>query len=89
MIGVMVELPDEPVPVQHHFAVGCEDRARSEWLAVDQAMLIGRIATSPVRGPEPVHAVGAIASHTVRYFALKPGEVRSMGRKLSRRWASL
>lgn len=89
MIGVMVELPGEPAPVQHFFAVGHEDRAKSEWKAVDQALLIGRIATSPVRGLEPVHAVSALAARTVQFFALKPGEVRPLGPKLSRRWASL
>ncbi len=61
LIGVMVELDDEPVALRHFFAVGHEDRARAEWKAVDQALLIGRVAVSPVGGLEPVHAVGADA----------------------------
>ncbi len=89
MIGVMVELPGEAAPVQHFFAVGHEDRAHSEWKAVDRARLIGRIATSPVRGLEPVHCIGALPAQTLQFFALKPGEVRPLGPKLSRRWASL
>jgi uncharacterized membrane protein len=89
MIGVMVELPGEAVPIQHFFAVGHEDRAHSEWKAVDQALLIGRIASSPVRGLEPVHCISALPAQTLQFFALKPGEVRPLGAKLSRRWASL
>ena len=89
MIGVMVELPGEPAPIRHFFAVGCEDRAKAEWTAVDKAMLIGRLAVSPTRGLEPVHAVGELPLRTVKAFALKPGEVRSLGPRLPRRWLPL
>ena len=46
MIGVMVELPGEPKPLRHFFAVGHEDRAKAEWTAIDRAMLIGGVAVS-------------------------------------------
>jgi len=86
MIGVMVELAGEPKALRHFFAVGADDRARAEWKAVDGALLIGRVATSPVGGLEPVHAVAAISPHTVGALALKSGEVRPLGRRWPRRW---
>jgi hypothetical protein len=86
MIGVMVELAGEPKPLRHFFAVGCEDRARAEWVAVDKALLIGRVAVSPVDGYEPVQAVGELTAPTVKAFALRAGEVRPLGWKQPRRW---
>jgi hypothetical protein len=88
MIGVMVEVPGEPKPLRHFFAVGHEDRAKAEWTAVDKALLIGRIAVSPVGGFEPVHAISELSARTVKVFALKPGEVRPLGWKQPRRWTS-
>jgi hypothetical protein len=89
MIGVMVELPGEPVALRHFFAVGQEDRAQAEWRAIDQALLIGPVATSPVKGLEPVHAVGELSPRTVGQLALKPGETRSLGWRWPRRWLAL
>ncbi|HEY2707283.1 MAG TPA: hypothetical protein VGI95_04460 [Caulobacteraceae bacterium] len=89
MIGVMVELAGEPVALRHFFAVGHEDRAKAEWRAIDQALLIGPMATSPVAGLEPVHAVAELTARTVGMLALKPGEVRSLGWRWPRRWLSL
>lgn len=89
MIGVMVSLPGEPAPLRHFFAVGCEDRARAEWLAIDQAMLAGEVAESPHRGLEPVHVVSELNARTTASLALKPGEVRSLGWKWPRRWLAL
>ena len=89
MIGVMVELPGEPVALRHFFAVGFEDRAKAEWRAVDQALLLGRVATSPVKGLEPVHAVSELKPHTVGMLALKPGEVRSLGWRWPRKWVTI
>lgn len=86
MIGVMVELADEPAPVRHYFAVGLEDRARAEWKALDCAMGLGRIAASPVGGLEPVHAVAELPARTVSAFSLKAGEIRPLGRRPPRRW---
>jgi hypothetical protein len=89
LIGVMVELRDEPVALRHYFAVGQEDRAKAEWKAIDQALLIGQVAVSPVGGLEPVHAVGELSARTIAVQALKPGEVRPLGQRLPRRWISL
>ncbi len=89
MIGVMVELAGEPVALRHFFAVGHEDRAKAEWRAIDQALLIGTVATSPVGGLEPVHMVSELTPHTVSRLALKPGEVRSLGWRWPRRWLTL
>ena len=86
MIGVMVELPGEPKPLRHFFAVGHDDRAKAEWTAVDKAMLIGRIAVSPVGGFEPVHAISELSPRAVKLFALRPGEVRPLGWKQPRKW---
>ncbi len=86
LIGVMVEAPDEPAPVRCFFAVGVDDRAKAEWRAIDGAMLIGPIATSPVAGLEPVHMVAELTAKTIGTMALKPGEVRPLGRRWPRRW---
>ena len=89
LIGVMVELAGEPVALRHFFAVGHEDQAKAEWTAVDNALLIGRVATSPVDGLEPVHAVSELSAKTVKALALKPSEVRSLGWRWPRRWITL
>jgi hypothetical protein len=89
LIGVMVELAGEPVALRHFFAVGHRDQARAEWSAIDQALLIGRVATSPVGGLEPVHAVSELSAKTVAALALKPAEVRPLGWRWPRRWLSL
>jgi len=69
--------------------VGFEDRAKAEWRAVDQALLIGPVAGSPVGGLEPVHAVSALSPSTISLLALKPGEVRSLGWRWPRKWVTL
>jgi uncharacterized membrane protein len=89
MIGVMVELAGEPVALRHFFAVGQEDRAKAEWKAIDRALLIGRVATSPVGGLEPVHAVAELSARSIAALALKPGEVRALGWRWPRRWLTL
>jgi hypothetical protein len=86
MIGVMVELAGEPKPLRHFFAVGCEDRAKAEWRAVDRAMKLGPVATSPVGGLEPVHAVAELTARTIAAQALKPDEIRALGWKWPRLW---
>ena len=89
LIGVMIELAGEAAPVRHFFAVGHEDRNKAEWTAIDRAMLIGQVASSPVKGLEPVHVIGALNPKTVKSLALKPGEVRTLGWKWPRRWLAL
>ena len=89
MIGVMVELADEAAPVRHFFAVGLEDRAMAEWRAVDGALRLGPVAASPVGGLEPVHAVGELTARTIDAQALRQGEVRALGRKAPRLWATI
>ena len=89
LIGVMVEATGEPLPERHFFAVGHEDRAKAEWRAIDKASLIGRVATSPVGGLEPVHMISALADRTMRELALNVGEVRSLGSRWPRRWIPL
>ena len=89
LIGVMVEVAGEPLPLRHFFAVGHEDRAKAEWRAIDRALLIGRVATSPVGGLEPVHMVSELAARTTNALALKAGEVRSLGWRWPRRWIAL
>ena len=89
LIGVMVELPGEPVALRHFFAVGHEDRAKAEWRAIDRALLIGRVASSPVRGLEPVHAVSELSPKSIKALGLKPSEVRSLGWKWPRKWVTL
>jgi hypothetical protein len=85
LIGVMVELEDERVPQRHFFAVGVEDRAKAEWRAIDRAMLTGRVASSPVGGLEPVHAIAELTGKAAAGLALAPGEVKALGRRWPRR----
>ena len=89
LIGVMVELVGEPVALRHFFAVGHEDQGKAEWRAIDNALLIGKVATSPVGGLEPVHAVSALSPKTIKMLGLKASEVRSLGWKWPRRWITL
>lgn len=89
LIGVMVELPEEPVPVRHYFAVGHDDRAAAEWRAVDSALKLGPVASSPVAGFEPVHALGELTAKTMHHQGLRPGEVRALGRKTPRLWSTM
>jgi hypothetical protein len=89
MIGVMVEVEGEPIALRHFFAVGHEDRAKAEWRAVDSALLIGKVATSPVKGLEPVHMVSELSAKTIGALALKPSEVRSLGWRWPRRWLTI
>ncbi len=89
LIGVMVEVEGEPLPLRHFFAVGYEDRSRAEWSAIDQALLIGRVATSPVQGLEPVHMVAVLEAKTTAALSLRPGEVRALGWRWPRRWIPL
>jgi len=88
MVGVMVELADEPQPVRHFYAVGHEDRSRAEWAAVDQALALGPLATSPVGGVEPVEAFAQLSPRIVRRMGLTPGRVHPLGRLWPRRWLS-
>lgn len=88
VIGVMVELADEPAAVRHHYAIGYEDRAKAEWTAVDAAASLGHVATSPVRGMEPVQMLAQITPDRMKVLGLSPREVRALGRKLPRRWLS-
>lgn len=89
LVGVMVELAEEPWPVRHFFAVGVEDRAQAEWKAIDGAQRIGNVAMSPVGGLEPVHAIGELSARTISAQGLRPGEIRPLGRQAPRLWTTV
>ena len=89
LIGVMVELVGEPLALRHFFAVGHDDRAKAEWTAIDSALLIGRVAASPIRGLEPVHMISELSPRTIKQLGLKPSEVRSLGWRWPRKWTTL
>ena len=86
MVGVMLELPEEPSPVRHFYAVGHEDRSRAEWAAIDEAIALGAVATSPFGGIEPVEAFARLSPRIVKRMGLHPGRVRPLGRLWPRRW---
>jgi hypothetical protein len=86
LIGVMVELAGEPLALRHFYAIGQEDRAKAEWKAIDAAMLIGGIATSPVGGLEPVQTLGELTAHQMKSLGLALGQVRPLGQRWPRRW---
>lgn len=86
VIGVMVEVAGERLPVRHYFGVGKAERAQAEWAAVDRALEVGAVASSPFRGTEPVEAIREIVAYRMRELGLKPGEIRALGDKFPRRW---
>jgi len=88
LIGVLVEPPGEPAPLLHYFAVGHADQAKCEWTAVDHAGRTGRVATSPVRGQEPVQAIRALTPARMKTLGLAQSEVRELGWRHPRRWLS-
>lgn len=88
LIGVMVEVKDQPAPVRHFFAVRRDDRAVAEWKSIDAASLIGPIAVSPVGGLEPVHLVCPLSLNSIRNLGLTEGEVRPLGVRWPRRWVT-
>ena len=89
LIGVMVEIADEPAAVRHFFAAGLEDRATAEWRSIDGALRLGPVAASPVGGMEPVHAIGELTARTIEAHGLRPGEIRPLGRRAPRQWATV
>ena len=86
MVGVMLEVDGEPSPVRHFYAVGHDDRSRAEWAAIDQALTLGAVATSPVGGVEPVEAFARLSPKVVKRMALRDGSVRPLGPQWPRRW---
>jgi hypothetical protein len=86
VIGVMVELAGESAPLRHYYAVGLEDRAKAEWTALDAAMQVGNITSSPFKGQEPVAALGALTPARMKRLGLLAREVRSLGRAWPRKW---
>ena len=86
LIGVMVELDGAPAAMRHFYAVGHEDRAKAEWTAIDNAMLVGDVAVSPINGLEPVQALGQITLPMMKSLGLAPGQVRALGDRWPRRW---
>ena len=89
VIGVMVEVEGEPVALRHYYAVGHEDRAKAEWTALDAAQQLGGIATSPIKGMEPVAMLGELTPARMKRLGLLPREVRALGRKWPRRWLEI
>jgi hypothetical protein len=88
LIGVLVRLQGDTAPTRHYWAIAIADRAKAEWAAVDRAMLLGDIASSPCKGIEPVEAIKALTPHAFDWSGLKAGEVRPLGTKQPRRWLS-
>jgi hypothetical protein len=86
LIGVLLEIEGERMPLRHYYGVGQPDRARAEWAAVDIALTEGRVVTSPVGGVEPVQAVNSLSAWRMSIVGLRPGELRALGWKLPRRW---
>ncbi len=89
LIGVLVQVPGEPQPLVHYFAVGHEDQGKCEWTDVDHARTAGRIAESPVRGQEPVEALRPLTAAKMKSLGLAPGEVRELGWRHPRRWLTV
>ena len=86
VIGVLVQPPGEPAPLRHYFAVGHQDQAKCEWTAVDYAGRAGIVASSPLKGQEPVEAIRPLTLAKMKSFGLLPGQVRELGWRHPRRW---
>ena len=86
MIAVLVELPGEAAPARCFYAVAKPDQGRAEWAAVDRATALGPVATSPVRGVEPVQAIAPLGADTVRQMGLASGQAKALVTRLPRRW---
>ena len=86
VIGVMVELAGEPAPLRHYYAIGFEDRAKAEWTALDAAMTLGAITSSPFKGQEPVQTLGQLTPARMKRLGLLTREVRALGRAWPRKW---
>ena len=88
MIGVMVAVDGRIPPVRHFYAVAQPDRAQAEWAAVDCAVALGEVASSPVGGVEPVQAVAQLSSDKLRANGVGEGQIRALGGKWPRSWLS-
>src|SRR5262245_2248833 len=86
IVGVLATPEGEAGPARFYFAVGKPDQQRAEWAAVDHALAIGPVATSPLRGEEPVRAIAPLIAAQAKQMGLGMDEVRAFGRKLPRRW---
>ncbi len=86
LIGVLLEVPGEPAPLRHYFAIGHEDQGKSEWTAVDWAGRAGRVASSPAGGQEPVQAIRPLTAGKMKSLGLAQGQVRELGWRHPRRW---
>jgi hypothetical protein len=88
VVGVMVEVAGEPVPLRHYFAVGEDERSKAEWVAVDHALPLGAVCSSPVGHLEPVEALRHLPPVKMKKLGLGQGQVRALGSNLPRRWLS-
>ena len=86
LVGVLMEVPGEPEPVRRYFAVARSDRAEAEWAAVDAATSLGRVASSPRGGVEPVETEGELPAGFLGRNGLRAGALRDLGALRPRRW---
>lgn len=82
----MVEAERGAVAVRQFFAVARVDRNRAEWAAVDRALTLGAVATSPSGGAEPVEAVAPLTAGTLKAMGMADGQIRDLGPRWPRRW---
>jgi hypothetical protein len=87
VVGVMLAEPGEPMQ-RRYYAIGHADRAKAEWTAVDCAVRVGEVATSPVEGVEPVEALRPLTRARMAALGLRDGQVRELGWRYPRRWLS-
>lgn len=84
----MIEVAGEPAPLRHYFAIGEEERAKAEWTAVDHALVVGAVCSSPVGHLEPVEALKHLTPARMKTLGLSAGQVRPLGSNLPRKWLS-
>jgi hypothetical protein len=86
LIGVLMEAHGESGGLRRYYAVARADRAEAEWAAVDAAMMVGPVASSPRGGVEPVQAEGELPAPFLAANGVRPGAIRDLGDLRPRRW---
>jgi hypothetical protein len=85
LIGVLME-GGEAGGLRRYYVVARDDRAEAEWAAVDAAMMVGPVASSPRGGVEPVQAEGELPATFLAANGVRPGAIRDLGDLRPRRW---
>ena len=83
---------DTPARYAHALSGETQGVVSADWWralgdpGLDAAVALGRVATSPVRGHEPVQALAEIQAPVGQANGLAAGQVKPLGARWPRRW---